>query len=116
MDGGDHFTGQMLPLGNRRSKLSAPGRVCKEEGCGTVLSRYNETDYCSLHNNPRKAKRIWMRADRWDDTEHTIASDESVIVARPKPDNRPSSVAATHKTGRTVPRELTVKPKRKRAK
>jgi hypothetical protein len=33
---------------NWRKKHPA-GRVCAEPGCGTVLSVYNETDRCGLH-------------------------------------------------------------------
>jgi len=29
-----------------------PNRVCAE--CATVLSIYNETEFCSLHGRPRK--------------------------------------------------------------
>jgi hypothetical protein len=25
------------------------GRICATEGCGTHLSRYNPTKYCSIH-------------------------------------------------------------------
>ena len=27
----------------------ANGRVCQEPGCKTLLSRYNELDFCALH-------------------------------------------------------------------
>lgn len=33
----------------RPSRRSKAGRVCAYEGCGTVLSRYNHTDYCATH-------------------------------------------------------------------
>jgi hypothetical protein len=32
--------------GVRRSKK---GRVCREDGCETALSVYNDTSWCSLH-------------------------------------------------------------------
>ena len=35
-----------------------PGRVCSEPGCGTVLSIYNATTYCSSHG-PRTT--VWAR-------------------------------------------------------
>jgi hypothetical protein len=28
---------------------SAPGRVCAEAGCGTILSIYNHSEFCDLH-------------------------------------------------------------------
>ena len=38
----------------------AMGRVCERDQCTTVLSRYNKSDYCSVHEprtftpNPRR--------------------------------------------------------------
>lgn len=29
----------------------SPGRVCGEPDCDTVLSQYNSTGYCSLHDD-----------------------------------------------------------------
>ena len=29
------------------------GRQCREHGCETVLSRYNEHAFCALHMKPR---------------------------------------------------------------
>ena len=40
------------PLGSgtdRPSKNFGKDRFCREEGCGTKLSRYNPGKYCSLH-------------------------------------------------------------------
>ena len=33
----------------RASKASKAGRVCREDGCGTVLSIYNRGKYCYQH-------------------------------------------------------------------
>lgn len=33
----------------RRPKTFEIGRVCKDEGCDTVLSRYNRADACYKH-------------------------------------------------------------------
>ncbi len=39
------------PVGSeeRTGPLSRAGRTCRERGCSTVLSVYNELDFCSLH-------------------------------------------------------------------
>jgi hypothetical protein len=33
----------------RPNRTYARGRVCAEEGCGTVISIYNRSRYCWLH-------------------------------------------------------------------
>jgi hypothetical protein len=33
----------------RPSRTFKPGRRCRHEGCGTILSIYNEDAYCYLH-------------------------------------------------------------------
>jgi hypothetical protein len=40
-----------------------PNRVCAE--CATVLSIYNETEFCSLHGRPRKwlVNRVEMKPE-----------------------------------------------------
>jgi hypothetical protein len=30
------------------------GRVCSEEGCETLLSIYNSSEFCSVHTQPVK--------------------------------------------------------------
>lgn len=55
--------GQLLPLSGPRPTTAAKGRKCTQEGCLTVLSRYNLGLYCSTCLNPRKAKRALMRPD-----------------------------------------------------
>ena len=42
--GGSAFTGHGRP-----SPAFPQGRVCAEEGCGTRLSIYNDSDHCYLH-------------------------------------------------------------------
>jgi hypothetical protein len=42
---------QGTPFGgsDRPSRSFGSGRVCREPGCGTVLSRYNQGKYCYTH-------------------------------------------------------------------
>ena len=44
---------------------AATTRTCEEPGCATVLSRYNEFEYCALHQPmvvPRmRGKVLWPR-------------------------------------------------------
>ena len=42
-----------------------PGRVCSEPRCGTVLSIYNATTYCSSHGLRTP---VWARGRRRQDT------------------------------------------------
>ena len=48
---GEETTGGRAVKGSRiqRTKTFRPGRVCAESGCGTSLSIYNNSGYCSLH-------------------------------------------------------------------
>lgn len=34
------------------------GRVCKDKSCSTLLSRYNEGDYCSIHEKEQFISKI----------------------------------------------------------
>jgi hypothetical protein len=45
--------------GGRRVKvlLFAPGRVCAAPGCETILSTYNPSSYCALHQRQEPATR-----------------------------------------------------------
>ena len=43
---------QVVPMSGPRVQSFPPNRVCAE--CATVLSIYNETEFCSLHGRPRK--------------------------------------------------------------
>ena len=50
---------QALP---RRSRTYPKGRVCAEEGCTTILSVYNRSEFCWQHepaepNDPRDSGR-----------------------------------------------------------
>lgn len=36
--------------------VAPAGRVCAEDDCGTILSRYNPTDYCSIHGERRELR------------------------------------------------------------
>jgi len=40
----------MSELTGRRVKQEQAGRRCKAEGCSTLLSVYNEDEYCALHS------------------------------------------------------------------
>jgi hypothetical protein len=39
-------------LGRKATSRSAPGRLCAEPGCSTVLSTYNSANDCWLHTLP----------------------------------------------------------------
>ena len=48
-----------LPAVGTASRVYSTGRVCRDPGCDTVLSRYNPESWCSLHNtNHRSAARV----------------------------------------------------------
>ena len=42
--GGSPITGNV-----RASKAFKPGRICAEDGCGTLLSIYNKGKFCFQH-------------------------------------------------------------------
>jgi hypothetical protein len=46
---GDHL---VVPLSGHRIQRFPPDRICMD--CATVLSIYNETEFCSVHERPRK--------------------------------------------------------------
>lgn len=46
---GDH---RVVSMSGPRVQSFPPNRICEE--CATVLSIYNETEFCSLHERPRK--------------------------------------------------------------
>lgn len=58
----EHYSGQMVPARGNRPKVIKGIRICAEEGCNTVLSRYNDTAYCAQHHNPRKARKELLDA------------------------------------------------------
>jgi hypothetical protein len=43
---------QLVPMSGDPIPSSGAGRVCDQEGCATVLSIYNRTEFCSLHARP----------------------------------------------------------------
>jgi hypothetical protein len=50
-DGGDaSIGGQAFTTHGRPSKTFAEGRICGESGCGTMLSIYNESEFCYQHD------------------------------------------------------------------
>ena len=42
-------TGYRITSAERSEPRARKGRVCREEGCGAVLSIYNDGNRCSLH-------------------------------------------------------------------
>jgi hypothetical protein len=48
-------------LGRGSVRAFRKNRVCREEGCGTVLSIYNADQFCSQHL-PRQTVRVRGRA------------------------------------------------------
>jgi len=40
------------PVKGKSLRTGALGRICRTDGCMTVLSRYNASDDCSLHESP----------------------------------------------------------------
>lgn len=54
--------GQSVTSEQRSTPLAAGGRVCGESDCGTLLSVYNDLDFCSLHQPmivPRMRGRVF---------------------------------------------------------
>ena len=40
-----------IPVKGKSPRRGALGRICRADGCTTVLSIYNATDDCSLHEH-----------------------------------------------------------------
>jgi len=57
-----YMRGTITPKSGRRSKDFGQGRVCSEDGCERVLSRYNDNKQCFNHA-PKKQPRIRGRED-----------------------------------------------------
>lgn len=54
-----------MPRSGRRPRTVERERTCREEGCDTVLSRYNQGDACSVHapvRFPRVRGRVFSTA------------------------------------------------------
>lgn len=49
IDGSEWISGSGL-LHGAPARTYRRGRICATSGCGTLLSRYNPTNRCSLHN------------------------------------------------------------------
>ena len=49
--------GRALDTGSGRVRVFQADRRCREEGCITVLSIYNPSAYCSLHDRPQHGRR-----------------------------------------------------------
>jgi hypothetical protein len=50
--------GELIPFGrpsDKRLDKANTGRTCAEDGCDTVLSRYNKADRCGVHEPARVA-------------------------------------------------------------
>ena len=48
------------PLNGVVYSYEMPERVCAQEGCGTVLSRFNPLDYCALHKPQEELPLQWF--------------------------------------------------------
>ena len=64
-----------------------PGRQCAEPNCGTRLSLYNDSNYCSLHTvkvSPRvRGKKVFWP---WDEQAHSSRHSRGALRAeRPTP-------------------------------
>ncbi len=59
----DHIAATRTSAGAASVRTYARGRVCRADGCGTVLSAYNSSAFCALHEGvlPRK-RRAWRPA------------------------------------------------------
>jgi hypothetical protein len=57
----DRVSGRRLLSGTASVRTYARGRICRADGCGTVLSAYNPSSFCALHERalprPRRARR-----------------------------------------------------------
>ena len=57
----DRVSGRRLLSGTVSVRTYARGRVCRAGDCGTVLSAYNPSSFCALHERalprPRRARR-----------------------------------------------------------
>jgi hypothetical protein len=57
----DRVSGRRLLSGTASVRTYARGRVCRAGDCGTVLSAYNPSSLCALHEcappRPRRARR-----------------------------------------------------------
>lgn len=49
--------GCALDTGSGRVRAFQADRRCREEGCATVLSIYNPSAYCSVHDRPQHGRR-----------------------------------------------------------
>jgi hypothetical protein len=45
--------GRQADSHNVKKTLYAEGRICAQEGCATILSRYNRRSYCWQHDDTR---------------------------------------------------------------
>ena len=57
----ERVSGRRPLPGTASVRTYARGRVCRAAGCGTVLSSYNPSSFCALHEcaipRPRRARR-----------------------------------------------------------
>ena len=59
----DHVTARRPASGTAIVRTYPHGRICRAGGCGTVLSAYNSSEFCALHQRavPRP-RRVWRPA------------------------------------------------------
>lgn len=49
---------RILEQYHERKNRTMTGRTCRTKSCSTVLSRYNEDDFCGVHQQERFTKRL----------------------------------------------------------
>jgi hypothetical protein len=49
---------RILAAYHEKKNRTMTGRVCKKRGCKTILSRYNEGEYCSVHEQERHVAKL----------------------------------------------------------
>lgn len=59
----EHVAARRLSPGAPSVRTYPRGRICREDGCATVLSAYNDSAFCALHERiPRRSHRAWRPA------------------------------------------------------
>ena len=67
--------------GRRTTRSYGQGRVCQTEGCGTVLSRYNNGRTCSACTLPKlPERREELRLERSAHRRHSVPDDLAEVV------------------------------------
>ena len=67
---------------NRKPVTKEAGRVCADEGCTTVLSVYNKTDWCGVHGRTRARKPTYSEDSSTSRTVHSPYDKDTRMRAR----------------------------------